>query len=96
MIGAVLLFLVGNAALARAIAWLTAPELAEDPNDLIANALRRAFDHLSANAKNFASAYLFGHGIIKLLLVAGLWREKLWAFPIALAIIGAVIVYQLY
>lgn len=32
----------------------------------------------------------------KLLLVAGLLREKLWAYPASLAVLGLFIVYQLY
>ena len=96
IMGSVALFLIGNATIMRTIELLTAPELAEDPHDLIANALRGWFGHLSADTKLFASAYLFGHGAVKLFLVAGLWREKLWAFPTALTIMTAFILYQLY
>jgi uncharacterized membrane protein len=96
VIGGIALFVIGNGAIMRTIQLLTAPELAEDPHDLIANALRGWFSHLSTDTKNFAGAYLFGHGAVKLFLVAGLWREKLWAFPTALAIISAFILYQLY
>ena len=94
--GGVLLLAVGNATLTRFITSLTAPELAEDPHDLLANAVVHALHHLSADTKLFAAAYLFGHGAVKVFLVAGLWREKLWAFPTALSILSAFVLYQLY
>ncbi|MDQ6913812.1 MAG: DUF2127 domain-containing protein [Verrucomicrobiota bacterium] len=96
VIGGVTLFFIGNDTFLRLIQLLTAPELAEDPHDLIATALRGWLGHLSTNTKLFASAYLFGHGAVKLFFVAGLWREKLWAFPTALAIITAFVIYQIY
>ena len=92
----ILLFLIGNATITRAIKWLTAPELAEDPHDLIANAIVNSLKHFSTGTRFFAAAYLLGHGAVKLFLVAALWREKLWAFPTALSIISAFAFYQLY
>jgi len=93
--GGILLFVVGNAAITRLITWLTAPELAEDPHDLIANAVLHSLGQLSVNTKLLAAAYLFGHGSIKVCFVAGLWREKLWPFPAALSVISAFVLYQL-
>lgn len=96
LVGGILLLVVGNATITRVLTWLTAPELAEDPHDLIANAVLGFLSHLSADTKLFAAAYLFGHGAVKVFLVAGLWREKLWAFPTALSVILAFVLYQLY
>ncbi len=94
--GGIILFAIGNATLTRSIMWLTAPELAEDPHDLLANFLAHSLRHLSVNTRLFGAAYLFGHGAVKVFFVAGLWREKLWAFPAALSIISAFVFYQLY
>lgn len=94
--GGILLFAIGHATITRSITWLTAPELAEDPHDLLANFLVHSLHHLSANTRLFAAAYLFGHGAVKVFFVAGLWREKLWAFPTALSIISAFVLYQFY
>ena len=44
----------------------------------------------------FAAVYLLGHGVIKLWLIIGLLREKLWYYPTALVVFGLFIVYQLY
>ena len=94
--GGILLFAIGNATITRSIMWLTAPELAEDPHDLLANFLAHSLRHLPDNTRLFGAAYLFGHGAVKVFFVAGLWREKLWAFPTALSIISVFVFYQLY
>ena len=45
---------------------------------------------------NFYAFYLLSHGIIKRVLVIGLLRERLWAYPASFAVFGAFIAYQLY
>ena len=45
---------------------------------------------------NFYAFYLLSHGLIKAVLVIGLLREKLWAYPASFAVFGAFIAYQLY
>ncbi|MBI1330285.1 MAG: DUF2127 domain-containing protein [Alphaproteobacteria bacterium] len=83
-------FLVG---LANAV---TQGELREDPHDLVANYLLHAAQTLSISAQHFAAAYLFGHGAIKLWLIVGLLRRRLWYYPTAMVVFGLFIVYQLY
>ncbi|MGN6233880.1 MAG: DUF2127 domain-containing protein [Trinickia sp.] len=39
---------------------------------------------------------MLGHGAIKLRLIAGLLRERLWFYPAAISIFGLFIAYQLY
>ena len=94
--GGLLLLAIGNGTITRLITWLTAPELLEDPHDLLANAVVHSLHYLSADTRIFAAAYLFGHGAVKIFFVAGLWREKMWAFPPALTILSAFVVYQVY
>jgi len=71
-------------------------ELLEDPRDFIANYLLASVDHFSLSTRNFTAAYLLSHGIIKLWLIIGLLRGKLWYYPLAIAVFGAFIVYQVY
>ena len=93
--GAVLLLVERSRITAMAI-YLTRPELAEDPSDPVALFLRHSAASLgSGNGKGFAAAYLLAHGLIKLLLVAGLLRRKLWSYPASLVVLGAFVVYQL-
>jgi uncharacterized membrane protein len=50
---------------------------------------------LSTHDERFAAIYLLSHGIVKGVLVYGLLREQLWAFPWAIAIFAAFGVYQI-
>jgi uncharacterized membrane protein len=96
LIGGFVLLWIGPSTLQRLVARLTQNELSEDPRDFIATHLREAAGHLSANAELFAAIYLLAHGVIKALLVYGLLRDKLWAFPTAIGIFGAFVMYQIY
>jgi uncharacterized membrane protein len=95
-LGGFLFLFVSRAAMNDAIIALTQHELLEDPDDWIANSLRQAFGHLSTGEKAFGGVYLLTHGLIKVFLVMGLLRDKLWAFPINLAFLGVFMGYQVY
>jgi uncharacterized membrane protein len=95
-IGGILFLLVNQATLSQLVLRLTRPELLEDPDDLVANWLRHSFARLPPSTKLFGSIYLLAHGLIKILLVAGLLREKLWSFPIATVVLCGFIGYQTY
>jgi uncharacterized membrane protein len=90
------LLVVSPAWILRVTAFLTQDELAEDPHDLLANTLLHAAKHLSLGGKYFMAVYLLSHGIIKLGLVAALLEEWLGAYPAAIIVFAAFIVYQIY
>jgi uncharacterized membrane protein len=75
---------------------LTQEELVEDPKDFVATHLLGWAQNLSVNAKAFYAFYLLSHGAVKILLVMGLLRNKLWSYPASLIVLGLFIVYQLY
>ena len=83
-------FLVGFASA------ITQGELAEDPHDLVAHFLLHSAEHLSISAQKFTAYYLLSHGLVKLWLIIGLLRERLWYYPTALVVFGLFILYQLY
>ena len=93
--GILLLFLSPHAIehLARA---LTAHELSEDPHDLIARYILHTASHLTSSTTLFGAIYLLSHGITKIVLVALVLRDKLWAYPWLIALLLAFIAYQLY
>ena len=78
------------------VALLTQKELAKDPHDLVANYLLHAAANISVGTQLFAAIYLVSHGAIKLWLIIGLLRERLWYYPTALVVFGLFIAYQLY
>lgn len=52
--------------------------------------------HFSANEQHFYAFYLLSHGLLKSVIVLGLLREKLWAYPASFVVFGLFIAYQLY
>lgn len=95
-IGGVLLAVIGNAWIHSLVGTLTQFELVEDPKDLIANALLDFAQQFSVGTQHFYAFYLLSHGVVKLLLVIGLLRGKLWAYPASLAALGLFMAYQIY
>ena len=52
--------------------------------------------HFPFGEQHFYAFYLLSHGLLKSVLVFGLLRERLWAYPASIAVFGAFIAYQLY
>ncbi len=75
---------------------ITQHELAQDPDDLIANAIRHAASGLSGSAMLFGAIYLLLHGVVKVVLVWAVLRDHLWAYPWMIAFLLVFIVYQCY
>jgi uncharacterized membrane protein len=78
------------------VARLSEAELLRSPHDAIANYLYTSVQHFSPSTRNFTAAYLLSHGVVKLWLIVGLLRGRLWYYPLAIAVFGLFIVYQLY
>ena len=94
--GGIALALVSTSTIAALVDRLTQEELIEDPNDFVATHLLTLAQNFSVSAKHFYAFYLLSHGIVKLFLVVGLLRGRLWAYPTSLVALGLFIVYQLY
>jgi uncharacterized membrane protein len=96
LIGGALLLMVSPATINRITGALTQHELSEDPHDVITTHVLRMSHGLTGAAVGFAAAYLLLHGIVKVVLVVALLRNKLWAYPWMIAFLVAFIVYQFY
>jgi uncharacterized membrane protein len=92
----VVLYFTSVEALTGLIHVLVRDEILGNPDDWVARWVLHAADHMSVAGERFAAWYLISHGVVKLALVAGLLREKMWAYPASLAVMGAFIAYQLY
>ena len=93
--GAILLF-VRPTTLNHLARSLTQHELAQDPRDFIARHILHSAGQLNHGSTLFAALYLLSHGIAKVVLVVALLRDKRWAYPALIALLGAFIAYQLY
>lgn len=96
IISGLILLLVPLSVFTQLAVWLTKTELLEDSNDFIANYLLNFSNQLSLNTIIFGGVYLLSHGLIKIVLVVGLLKNKLWAYPWSLAVLGLFILYQVY
>lgn len=76
--------------------FLTQDALQENPHNFIAVHIAKAGHHLASGHNLFAAAFLLTHGLVKVVLVACLLLNKLWAYPWALVILGLFLVYQIY
>jgi uncharacterized membrane protein len=94
-VGIALLFVSPNS-INRIVQSVTARELAQDPTDFFARHLIHSAGHLSRATTLYGAIYLLSHGVAKVVLVALVLRNKLWAYPWMMALLMAFIVYQLY
>uniref|UniRef100_A0A7C3V4F4 DUF2127 domain-containing protein n=1 Tax=Desulfobacca acetoxidans TaxID=60893 RepID=A0A7C3V4F4_9BACT len=96
LLGGLLLLFLPLATINSVVGLLTQNELSEDPRDLIANFLVRSAHDLSVRGQVFGGLFLLSHGLIKIGLIVALFQRKLWAYPLAMAVFGLFIVYQMY
>jgi uncharacterized membrane protein len=65
-------------------------------DDLLAIAMTHLANILSADSRKFAAYYLVSHGVVKAFLAVQLLRERMWAFPVGIAVFGIFVLYQLH
>lgn len=94
--GGILLLFLSPHAIQHLVRTLTAHELSQDPHDLIARYLLHTTAHLNTSVTVFGAIYLLTHGIAKIVLVALVLKDKLWAYPWLIVLLLAFIAYQLY
>ena len=96
LIGGMVLLFVTPAKLIGLTENLTAPELSEDPHDVLANLLLHGVAHIGSGGKNFLAAYLLLHGIVKLAIVVALLIGSRRIYPWAMAALGLFLIFQIY
>ncbi len=69
--------------------------LVADSHDPLANFAIAQLQDFDIKRHTFVSIYLMLHGLVKVGVVAGLYSERLWAFPIGLTALGLFIAYQM-
>lgn len=62
----------------------------------IVSALAQLIIDMSGRVQLIGAFYFFSHGAVKLLLVWGLWKTKLWAYPVSIVFLSGFSLYQLY
>lgn len=95
-LGGILLLLIRPSQLDALARTLTEGQLSRNSNDFIANHILKSVHTLTGASLIFASLYLLSHGVVKLVLVIEVLREKLWAYVALIYVTAAFVVYQLY
>ncbi|MEV8148007.1 DUF2127 domain-containing protein [Arthrobacter sp. NPDC080073] len=96
LIGGILLLIVTPRQIDDLVRFLTQHELAQDPHDFLANSLVHLSSNLSGSATLFGAIYLLLHGLVKIVLVWAVLKDKLWAYPWMIAFLLVFILYQGY
>ena len=75
---------------------VSANELAEEPGSFWAIHTLHLAQQFSLTPRAFLAIYLLSRGAIKFALVIAILKNKLWAYPAALVVMGLFIAYQIY
>jgi len=94
ILAGIVLAISGRLVVNNLIIALTQQEISEDPNDFIANHLMAAANSFSAGGNIFAIVYLIFHGAVNIFLAIALLKNKIWAYPWAIAGFSLFIFYQ--
>jgi uncharacterized membrane protein len=82
--------------LARIVQYIGNSNWLWDVNGYVADHLLQASERLSSGGKMFAAVFLLAHGLAKVILVVGLWFDRLWAYPLLMGVLSAFIVFQMH
>lgn len=86
--------IIGRQAIYDFMIGYVAPELENHQRPHVAHFIRHSADGLM-NAHDFLIIYLLAHGILKLGIAIGLFRERTnWIFPVGSAVLVGFIVYM--
>lgn len=96
ILSGVLAYVVNPTLLSRFLTSLTDSDFFDGKPDAVVVYLTRTAEGISVGSAHFAAFYLLSHGAVKLFLIIGLLRKKLWFYPASMAVFGLFIMYQLY
>ena len=95
-IGGVLIWFIKPSAMNEFFRFVVLHDLPGKYDEKIIEHLFHWTQSLANGGRVFASVYLITHGLSKALLVAGLWMNKLWAYPLTMIVFGLFCVYQIH
>ena len=79
----------------KIIYFVTGDELTEQPRDPIWNFFFHGFNGLSTDVQHFWAIIFIAHGLVVMLLVIGLVKEKLSIYPFAAILFACLLLYQI-
>jgi uncharacterized membrane protein len=85
-IGGVLIWFIKPSAMNEFFRFIVLLDLPGKYDEKLITHLFHWTQSLANGGREFASVYLITHGLSKALLVAGLWMNKLWAYPLTMVV----------
>ena len=95
-VGGLLLWFVNPFARNSIVRLVSRYDLPQDRHDFFAIHMRHVSQALLHGNRQFASMYLLSHGATKVILVAALWMNAEWAYPLTIFFFSLFSAYQLY
>lgn len=96
LVVATVLLLVSTATVHQLVADVLARDLLGSAGGLLARHVVTITDGFATGNRTFAVVYLALHGVVKLALVVALLRRWLPAYPVAIVVLGAFVVFELF
>ncbi len=96
IIGGVLLLVISPHVLERVTSALTSSTLKHHPNEWWAKYIAHGGYNLAHNSRLFGGLYLLSHGVVKLAVIIGVLKQKLWAYPALIIVFIGFIIYQIW
>lgn len=88
--------LMTHTAIYSAINSALAGELGEAPRDWFWRIIAVGLNDMAAAPEKVWAFVFLSHGIVKLFLIFGLWKERLWAYPTSAFVFTLFVFYQIY
>ena len=95
-IGGVLIWFIKPSSLNGIVRFAALHDLPGKYDEKLIAQLLHTTEMLANGGKTFATVYLITHGLSKVVLVAALWMNKLWAYPLTMFIFAVFCVYQMH
>jgi uncharacterized membrane protein len=96
IIAALLILFVPPTFVLKLAEFATGGELAQDADDPIATAIRSTAHSFAVHTHYFLALYLALHGIVKVLLVLGIFAKKKIAYPLFMFALAVFAAYEAY
>ncbi len=96
IVAGVVAFFIPVSAITDFVVYLAQGELVDDPNSFLATHLMSLAHQFYYTSSVFIGVYLISRGTVKLTLIIALLRDKLWAYPSALTVLGIFVTFQMY
>lgn len=96
LIGGILLLLVSQTEVQKVIAAVVTHDLFGPSDGSLSRHFVAGTAEFASGDRTFAVLYLLLHGAIKVALVIALLRHWLPAYPVAVVVLGAFVIYEIY